>query len=127
MKKLYSMMAALLVLALSFVACENPTPEPEPEPKPEPEVKGEFDVQIGEVTSSTVAYTVTPSDLEAEYLCVLYDAETIEEFTRDQFIVENLMMELESEQGIMMQHWEDGMWLTRWATNITTCLLTTIA
>lgn len=85
------------MLALSFVACENPTPEPEPEPKPEPEVKGEFDVQIGEVTSSTVAYTVTPSDLEAEYLCVLYDAETIEEFTRDQFIVENLMMELESE------------------------------
>lgn len=85
------------MLALSFVACENPTPEPEPEPKPEPEVKGAFDVQIGEVTSSTIAYTVTPADLEAEYLCVLYDAETIEEFTRDQFIVENLMMELESE------------------------------
>ncbi len=83
------------MLALSFVACENPTPEPEPEP--EPEVKGAFDVKIGEVTSSTVAYTVTPADLEAEYLCVLYDAETIEEFTRDQFIVENLMMELESE------------------------------
>ena len=85
------------MLALSFVACENPTPTPEPEPKPEPEVKGAFDVQIVEVTSSTVAYTVTPADLEAEYLCVLYDAETIEEFTRDQFIVENLMMELESE------------------------------
>ena len=85
------------MLALSFVACENPTPEPEPEPKPEPEVKGAFDVKIGEVTSSTIAYTVTPADLEAEYLCVLYDAETIEEFTRDQFIVENLMMELESE------------------------------
>ena len=30
-------MAALLVLALSFAACENPAPEPEPQPEPQPE------------------------------------------------------------------------------------------
>ncbi len=91
------MMAALMVSMLSFVACENPTPEPEPEPNPENPTKLAFDIQIGEVTSSSVAYTVTPADVEAEYLCVLYDAETVEEFTRDQFLVEALMMELEAE------------------------------
>ena len=92
MRKLTWMMAALMVSMLSFVACEKPTPEPKPEP-----TGLTFDVQLGEVTSSSVAYTVTPSDLEAEYLCVLYDAETVEEFTRDEFLAESLFMELEAE------------------------------
>ena len=94
MRKLTWMMAALMVSMLSFVACEKPTPEPEPEPKP---TGLTFDVQLGEVTSSSVAYTVTPSDLEAEYLCVLYDAETAEEYTRDEFLVQQLMMDLEED------------------------------
>lgn len=95
MKKINSLMALMMAFTLSFVACNEP--EPAPEPKPVPPVKDTFVVEIGEVTSSSVAYTVTPSDLEAEYLCVLYDAETVEEFTRDQFLVENLMSELEEE------------------------------
>ena len=94
MRKLTWMMAALMVSMLSFVACEKPTPEPEPKPEP---TGLTFDVQLGEVTSSSVAYSVTPSDLEAEYLCVLYDAETVEEFTRDEFLAESLFMELEAE------------------------------
>ena len=68
-------MALMMVFALSFVACENPQQE-EPTPQPKPEVT-DFEVTIGEVTSSSIAYTVTPADLEAEYLCVLYDAETV--------------------------------------------------
>lgn len=95
MKKINFLMALMMAFTLSFVACNEP--EPAPEPKPVPPVKDTFEVKIGEVTSSSVAYTVTPSDLEAEYLCVLYDAETVEEFTRDQFLVENLMSELEAE------------------------------
>ena len=95
MKKINFLMALMMAFTLSFVACNEP--EPAPEPKPVPPVKTTFAVEIGEVTSSSVAYTVTPSDLEAEYLCVLYDAETVEEFTRDQFLVENLMSELEEE------------------------------
>lgn len=86
----------LATVALSFVACtepEKPTPGPD---GPTPEGLT-FDVKVGEVTSSTVAYTVTPSDLEAEYLCVLYDAETVEEFTRDEFLVQTLFQELEAE------------------------------
>ena len=85
----------LAAVAVSFASCE-PTPTPEPEPEPKPGVTT-FDVQIGEVTSSSVAYTVTPSNLEAEYLCVLYDAETVEEYTRDEFLVQQLMMDLEED------------------------------
>ena len=95
MKKINFLMALMMAFTLSFVACNEP--EPAPEPDPVPPVKDTFVVEIGEVTSSSVAYTVTPSDLEAEYLCVLYDAETVEEFTRDQFLVESLMSELEDE------------------------------
>ena len=89
------LMMLLATVALSFVACTEPEkPTPGPDPTPEGLT---FDVKVGEVTSSTVAYTVTPSDLEAEYLCVLYDAETVEEFTRDEFLVQTLFQELEAE------------------------------
>ncbi|MBE6202838.1 MAG: hypothetical protein E7135_04200 [Rikenellaceae bacterium] len=91
MKKLFYL---LLALPLAFAACD-PAPEPGPD-TPTPEGLS-FDVVVGEVTSSSVSYTVTPSDLEAEYLCVLYDAETVEEFTRDEFLVETLFQELETE------------------------------
>lgn len=87
----------LATVVLSFVACTEPQKEPTPGPD-DPTPEGlTFDVKVGEVTSSTVAYTVTPSDLEAEYLCVLYDAETVEEFTRDEFLVQTLFQELEAE------------------------------
>ena len=86
----------LATVALSFVACTEPEEKPTPGPDPTPEGLT-FDVKVGEVTSSSVAYTVTPSDLEAEYLCVLYDAETVEEFTRDEFLVQTLFQELEAE------------------------------
>ena len=89
-------MMLLTTVVLSFVACTEPQKEPTPGPDPTPEGLT-FDVKVGEVTSSTVAYTVTPSDLEAEYLCVLYDAETVEEFTRDEFLVQTLFQELEAE------------------------------
>ena len=90
-------MMLLATVALSFVACTEPEEKPTPGPdSPTPEGLT-FDVKVGEVTSSTVAYTVTPSDLEAEYLCVLYDAETVEEFTRDEFLVQTLFQELEAE------------------------------
>ena len=90
-------MMLLTTVVLSFVACTEPQKEPTPGPD-DPTPEGlTFDVKVGEVTSSTVAYTVTPSDLEAEYLCVLYDAETVEEFTRDEFLVQTLFQELEAE------------------------------
>lgn len=98
MKKINFLMALMMTLVLSFVACTKPEPKPEPGPeKPDPQPEAAFVVEFGEVTSSTVAYTVTPANLEAEYLCVLYDAETVEEYTRDEFLAEALLMELAAE------------------------------
>ena len=95
-------MMLVATAALSFAACtkantEEPKPGPEPGPE-EPDVETlTFAVEVGEVTASSVSFTVTPSDLEAEYLCVLYDAETVEEFTKDEYLVATLYQELEAE------------------------------
>lgn len=100
MKKFNWLMMLMTALTLSFAACETPAPEPTPEEPEEP--KGlTFNVELTEVTYSSVAYTVTPSDLEAEYLCLLYDAESVEEFTQDKYLVATLYQELEAEARSM--------------------------
>jgi len=98
MKKFNWLMMLMAAAALSFVACEDPQNDPKPKPEPGDEPTAlTFEVEVGEVTHSTVNYTITPSDVEAEYLCVLYDAATVEEFTRDEFLVQSLYQELEAE------------------------------
>ena len=99
MKKINWLMMLMAMVVMAFAACE-PTPTPEPEPEPE-QPKGPFAVEITEITYSSVSYTVTPSDLEAEYLCLLYDAETVEEFTQDKYLVATLYQELEAEARTM--------------------------
>ena len=101
MKRFNWFLMLMTAFTLSFVACTHPkddgkTPDNPTPPNPTPEGLT-FTVEVGEVTSSSVSYTVTPSDLNAEYLCVLYDAETVEEFTRDEFLVQTLYQELETE------------------------------
>ncbi len=118
MKRLNWFLMLMTAFTLSFVACTdsnvddgqsgNPTDDPTEEDGPKEEGLT-FKVEVGEVTSSSVSYTITPSDLEAEYLCVLYDAETVEEFTRDQFLVENLYQELETEARSKGQTLEEYM------------------
>ena len=99
MKKFNWLMMLLTAATLSFAACTEPTPE-QPEQPEEP--KGlTFNVELTEITYSSVAYTVTPSDLEAEYLCLLYDAESVEEFTQDKYLVATLYQELEAEARSM--------------------------
>ena len=87
----------LTAATLSFAACTKDSAKEEPTPGPEKPAGLTFEVEIDEVTYSSVSYTVTPSDLEAEYLCVLYDAETVEEFTQDKYLVATLLQELEAE------------------------------
>lgn len=108
MKRFNWFLMLMTAFTLSFVACTdsnvddgqsgNPTDDPKEDPKEDPTEEGlTFKVEVGEVTHSVVNFTITPSDLEAEYLCVLYDAETVEEYTRDEFLVQNLYMELETD------------------------------
>ena len=94
----------LTAAMLSFAACtkeEAKEPNTPEDPEPEQPTGLTFDVELTEVTYSSVSYTVTPSDLEAEYLCMLYDAETVEEFTQDKYLVATLYQELEAEARSM--------------------------
>lgn len=100
MKKFNWLMMLMTAVVLSFAACtkeSTPEPKPEPEPGPENPTALTFEVELGEITYSSVDYKVTPSNLEAEYLCILYDAETVEEFTQDKYLVATLLQELEAE------------------------------
>lgn len=90
-------MMLLATVALSFVACEDPQTEPKPEPEPDQPTELTFEVEVGEVTHSSVAYKVTPSDLEADYLVVLYDVESADDFTKDEYLVATLLQELEAD------------------------------
>lgn len=93
---------------MSFVACTEPDQGPDDTPINTPEVLT-FEVQIGEVTSSSIDFVVYPSDLEAEYLCVLYDAETVEEFTLDKYLVATLFQDFEAEAREMGMTFEEYM------------------
>lgn len=95
MKHFNRFMMLMAALTLSFAACTPDDPNNGNKPTPTPEA--DFTIEVGEVTHSAVNFTVTPSDLEAEYLCVLYDAETVEEFTKDEYLVANLYQELEAD------------------------------
>ena len=108
MRKINWLMMLLTAATLSFAACtkqdvKEPTPEnPTPEnPTPENPTGLTFEIELDEVTYSSVSYTITPSDLEAEYLCMLYDAETVEEFTQDKYLIATLYQELEAEARTM--------------------------
>lgn len=91
MKKLFFSFALSLVAAFVFVACENPV---EPQPKPQTE---DFDVVIHDVSRGTVWFSVTPKDNDMDYLCVVYEKADVEEFTRDEFLIQSIFMEIESE------------------------------
>ena len=69
-------MWALSAVMLFATACNN-TDEPTPEPKPE--TKLELAFSVGEVTSSTITYTITPNIEDATYFAQLYAAEELTE------------------------------------------------
>ena len=101
MKRFNWLMAAFAIFALAFAACKE-TPEPGPEPGPDgptPPTPTEltFDVEIGETTYSSFDFVVTPSDLNVEYLCLLYDVASADEFTKDEYLVSTLYQELTTE------------------------------
>ena len=82
-------------MAMLSVGCNGDTPAPEPTPQPEPQA--EFEVEITKTTRSTVTFNVTPRNLDMEYLCVVYDKDTADEFTRDEFLAESILQEIADE------------------------------
>ena len=97
MKKLNWLMAALIVAALSFAACSKdaPTDKPQPEPDPEQPVKKEltFEAVVNNVTRTSAFITVTPSDLEADYMSVVYPASAVEQCATDAELVVKIYAE----------------------------------
>ena len=61
---------------LLTTAC-NETEEPTPQPQPEPEKALELAFSAGEVTSTTISYTITPNIEDATYYAELFAAEEI--------------------------------------------------
>ncbi|MBO7262906.1 MAG: hypothetical protein J6U93_00115 [Alistipes sp.] len=99
MKKMNWLIALLSVFSLTFVACggDDVDDTKKPTPKPETPVEQSFDIQIETITFNSVEFTVTPTDLEADYLCMLYDAATVESFRKDEYVIQTLYQELETE------------------------------
>ena len=85
MRTINGLLAAMMVFALSFVACTEPAPE---EPTPTPQEKLTLEVFIGETTMTTVAYQVTPSDIEAEYLVLACPSAAVDNCANDAAIIE---------------------------------------
>ena len=89
-KSILSSLFAML-LAIVCVSCEQPV-----EPLPEPQTE-DFDVLIHDVSRGTVWFSVTPKDKEMDYLCAVYEKSYVDEFTRDEFLIESIFMEIDSE------------------------------
>lgn len=86
------MMAAMMVVALSFVACKDPQPAPVPdEPTP---TELTFEVSVADVTRTSAFINVTPSDLEAEYFTVVYNAFSVEQCATDAELVAKIYAEI---------------------------------
>ncbi len=90
MRKFNWMMAALMAFALSIAACEKDKPEtdkPSDEPEPPTPTELTFDIDVADVSLTSAFINVTPSDLEADYLAVVYNAYSVEKYATDAELV----------------------------------------
>ena len=93
MRKFNWLLLLMTALTLSFAAC---TKEPATEkPGPEQPVKDEltFEANVGETTRTSAFINVTPSDLEADYLAVVYPAATVEQCATDAELIVKIYAE----------------------------------
>ena len=91
MKKSILFSLLTFVMAAFCVSCQQPV-----EPLPEPQ-KEDFDVLIHDVSRGSVWFRVKPKDKDMDYLCVVYEKAEAEEFTRDEFLVQDIFMKITSE------------------------------
>ena len=97
MKRLNWLMAALMVATLSFAACSKDatTDKPGPEPGPEQPVEKDltFEAVVNSTTRTSAFISVTPSDLEADYMSVVYPASAVEQCATDAELVVKIYAE----------------------------------
>ena len=92
MKRLNWLMMLLTALTLSFAACTEPTPD---KPNTDDPVKEDlkFEASVTETTRTSAFITVTPSDLEADYMSVVYPASAVEQCATDAELVVKIYAE----------------------------------
>ena len=65
---------------------------------PTPSVpQSDFEVEIGNVTRSTVTLSVKPSAEVGDYICVVEERSVVDEYTQDKFVVATVFQELAEE------------------------------
>lgn len=94
MKTFNWLMAAMMVVALSFVACKDPQPEPGPGPDVPTPTELTFEASVSETTRTSAFINVTPSDLEADYFCIVYNAFSVEQCATDAELVAKIYAEI---------------------------------
>ena len=92
MKRLNWLMMLLTAFTLSFAACTEPTPD---KPNTDDPVKEDlkFEASVTETTRTSAFITVTPSDLEADYMSVVYPASAVEQCATDAELVVKIYAE----------------------------------
>lgn len=79
-----------VVVALFFVSCQ-------PDDINSSNFKGDFNVKISSITRSTVTLSVKPREPEATYICHIYEKGYVDEFTKDEYVIDSVLSDLESE------------------------------
>lgn len=87
-------MATMMVVTLSFVACKDPQPEPGPGPDGPTPTELTFDISVSDVTRTSAFINVTPSDLEADYFTIIYNAYSVEQCATDAELVAKIYAEV---------------------------------
>ena len=96
MKKLNWLIALVSVFSLTFVACGGDDVDSPQKPGPQKPTELTFDIQPDEITYRSASFIITPSVDDADYLCVLYDAESFESI-KERYFVKTLFQELKAE------------------------------
>ena len=91
MKNLFAKLWCLGAAMFIVVAC---TPGDDPTPSVP---QSDFEVEIGNVTRSTVTLSVKPSAEVGDYICVVEERSVVDEYTQDKFVVATVFQELAEE------------------------------
>lgn len=98
MKKINWLLSAMMVLALSLVACgddpTDPGKTPTPPPTPTPELT--FELSVLDVTKTDATISVVPSDPEAGYFVGVLDAKTVESYEADVEVIAKIFQDVKS-------------------------------
>ena len=98
MKKINWLLSAMMVLALSLVACgddpTDPGKTPTPPPTPTPELT--FELSVLDVTKTDATISVVPSDFEAGYFVGVLDEKTVESYEADVEVIAKIFQDVKS-------------------------------